>query len=153
MISPSTPKIAIIGSGIAGLSAAHFLEKQFDVSLFEKNDRLGGHTNTVNVLENNNEIAIDTGFIVMNNKNYPNFSNLLEELDILLFDSNMSFGYHDHDSNLQYSGSGINGIFAQRKNIFSLNFHILIKEIFRFYKQAKIDLSENCINIDESLND
>ena len=53
MISPSTPKIAIIGSGIAGLSAAHFLEKQFDVSLFEKNDRLGGHTNTVNVLENN----------------------------------------------------------------------------------------------------
>ena len=140
MISPSTPKIAIIGSGIAGLSAAHFLEKQFDVSLFEKNDRLGGHTNTVNILENNNEIAIDTGFIVMNNKNYPNFSNLLEELEIPLFDSNMSFGYHDHDSNLQYSGSGINGIFAQRKNIFSLNFHILIKEIFRFYKQAKIDL-------------
>ena len=153
MILPSTPKIAIIGSGIAGLSAAHFLEKQFDVSLFEKNDRLGGHTNTVNVLENNNEIAIDTGFIVMNNKNYPNFANLLEELDIPLFDSNMSFGYHDHDSNLQYSGSGINGIFAQRKNIFNLNFHILIKEIFRFYKQAKIDLSENCINIDESLND
>ena len=103
MISPSTPKIAIIGSGIAGLSAAHFLEKQFDVSLFEKNDRLGGHTNTVNILENNNKIAIDTGFIVMNNKNYPNFSNLLEELEIPLFDSNMSFGYHDHDSNLQYS--------------------------------------------------
>ena len=153
MISHSTPKIAIIGSGIAGLSAAHYLEKQFCVSLFEKNDRLGGHTNTVNVLEDNNQIAIDTGFIVMNNKNYPNFSSLLKELDIPLFDSNMSFGYHDHDSDLQYSGSGINGIFAQRKNIFSLNFHILIKEILRFYKQAKIDLSENSVNIDESLND
>ena len=76
MIFSSKPKIAIIGSGVAGLSAAHYLQKKFAVSIFEHDKRIGGHTNTVKVLENEKEIAIDTGFIVMNHRNYPNFSNL-----------------------------------------------------------------------------
>ena len=153
MIFSSKPKIAIIGSGVAGLSAAHYLQKKFAVSIFEHDKRIGGHTNTVKVLENEKEIAIDTGFIVMNHRNYPNFSNLLKELNVPLFNSNMSFGYHDQNSNLQYSGSGLNGLFAQRKNIINKNFYLLIKEILRFYKQVKIDLNEKNITIDESLND
>ena len=153
MIFSSKPKIAIIGSGVAGLSAAHYLQKKFAVSIFENDKRIGGHTNTVKVLENEKEIAIDTGFIVMNHRNYPNFSNLLKELNVPLFNSNMSFGYHDKESNLQYSGSGLNGLFAQRKNIINKNFYLLIKEILRFYKQVKIDLNEKNITLDESLND
>ena len=89
----------------------------------------------------------------MNHRNYPNFSNLLKELNVPLFNSNMSFGYHDKESNLQYSGSGLNGLFAQRKNIINKNFYLLIKEILRFYKQVKIDLNEKNITLDESLND
>ena len=103
-------KIAVIGSGISGLSAAHFLSKKYKVDLFEKNDHFGGHSHTVEVFSNNSKekISIDLGFIVFNKKNYPNLVNLFDELQIGYEKSNMSFSVSLKNSNLEYSGSGIN---------------------------------------------
>ena len=135
-------KIAIIGSGIAGLSAVHMLEKNNHITLFEKNKKIGGHTNTHTISSGIDEgLNIDTGFIVMNHQNYPLLSKLFTDLNVELHDSNMTFSYHDKKSNLQYCGNGINGIFAQRRNIINPYFLSMISEILRFYKIAKKDLN------------
>ena len=141
-------KIAVIGSGISGLSAAHFLSKKHKVDLFEKNDHFGGHSYTVEVSSNNSKekISMDLGFIVFNKKNYPNLVNLFEELQISYEKSNMSFSVSLKNSNLEYSGSGISGLFASKYNIFNPNFIKMIKEIFSFYKMADKMKKENIIN-------
>ena len=134
--------IAVIGSGVAGLTTAHILQRKHHITLFEKNDRLGGHTNTVTIPDGPDAgTPIDTGFIVMNHRNYPLLTQLFKQLDVQLRDSDMSFGYHDRPSGLQYCGSGLNGLFAQRTNLFKPSFHRMLRDIARFFKMAENDLN------------
>jgi len=130
-------KIAVIGSGISGLSAAHFLSKKYKVDLFEKNDHFGGHSYTAEVTNDSNEkISIDLGFIVFNKINYPNLLNLFNKLKINYEKSNMSFSVSVKNSNIEYSGSGLKGLFVNKYNIFNPRFIKMVKEIFFFYKTA-----------------
>ena len=131
-------KIAVIGSGISGLSAAHLLSKKHKVDLFEKNDHFGGHSYTVEVSSNNfnEKISIDLGFIVFNKINYPNLVNLFNELKVDYEKSNMSFSVSVKNTNIEYSGSALKGLFANKNNIFNFYFIKMIKEIFYFYKIA-----------------
>jgi len=141
-------KIAVIGSGISGLGAAHFLSKKYKVDLFEKNDHFGGHSYTTEIsLNNSNEkISVDLGFIVFNKINYPNLVNLFEQLQVAYEKSNMSFSVSIKHSNIEYSGSGFKGLFANKYNIFNLNFIKMVKEIFVFYKMADKMKKENFEN-------
>ena len=122
-------KIAVIGSGISGLSVAHFLSKKHKVDLFEKNDHFGGHSHTVEISSNDSKekISLDLGFIVFNKKNYPNLVNLFEQLQVAYEKSNMSFSVSVKQSNIEYSGSGFKGLFANKYNIFNLNFIKIVK--------------------------
>tara|TARA_B100000029_G_scaffold139317_1_gene134403 strand:- start:2454 stop:3695 length:1242 start_codon:yes stop_codon:yes gene_type:complete len=141
-------KIAVIGSGISGLSAAYFLSKRHKVDLFEKNDHFGGHSYTVEVLEkkSNEMISIDIGFIVFNKINYPNLLNLFDNLQVNYEKSNMSFSVSVKDSNIEYSGSGLKGLFANKSNFFNLSFIRMIKEIFSFYSMAEKMNEKNFTN-------
>ena len=132
-------KIAVIGSGISGLGAAHFLSKKHKVDLFEKEDHFGGHSYTTEVLTNkkNEFVSVDLGFIVFNKINYPNLSKLFDKLGVEYEKSNMSFSVSVKNSNIEYSGSGIGGIFSNKYNIFNFNFLKMIREIFFFYKEAE----------------
>ena len=132
-------KIAVIGSGISGLSAAHFLSKKHKVDLFEKNDHFGGHSYTVDISSkiSNEKISLDLGFIVFNKVNYPNLVNLFEKMQVNYENSNMSFSVSVKNSNIEYSGSGLKGLFANKYNILNLNFIKMVKEIFSFYKIAE----------------
>jgi predicted NAD/FAD-binding protein len=137
-------KIAVIGAGVAGLTAAYLLHRRHDVTLFERNDYVGGHTHTI-VLDSGPDAGtpVDTGFIVMNHRNYPLLTRLFAELKIELRDSEMSFGYYNEASGLQYCGSSLNGLFAQRRNLFRPAFHQMIADILRFYRRAEADLAAN----------
>ena len=141
-------KVAVIGSGISGLSAAHFLSKKHKVDLFEKEDHFGGHSYTVEIVENNsNEIvSIDLGFIVFNKTNYPHLINLFNSLKVNYEKSNMSFSISVKNSNIEYSGSGLKGLFAKKSNIFNPSFLRMIKEIFSFYSMADKINEKNFIN-------
>ena len=141
-------KIAVIGSGISGLSAAHFLSKKHKVDLFEKNDHFGGHSYTIDInSKNSNEtIALDLGFIVFNKVNYPNLVNLFEKIQVNYEKSNMSFSVSVKNSNIEYSGSGLKGLFGNKYNIFNLNFIKMIKDIFFFYKMAENLNKESFVN-------
>ena len=141
-------KIAVIGSGISGLSAAHFLSEKHKVDLFEKNDHFGGHSYTVDInSKNSNEtIALDLGFIVFNKVNYPNLVNLFEKIQVNYEKSNMSFSVSVKNSNIEYSGSGLKGLFGNKYNIFNLNFIKMIKDIFFFYKMAENLNKESFVN-------
>lgn len=134
--------IAIIGSGITGLSAAWLLCEKFDVTIFEKNDYLGGHTHTHDVLEVDKQLAIDSGFIVYNEKNYPNLIGLFKELNVDTQATDMSFAFSLNQGQLEYAGSGIRGMFAQRTNLISLKHWRLLKEIVRFNKTAHAQLNQ-----------
>ena len=116
----SKQKVAVIGSGISGLSASFFLSKKFDVYLFEKNKILGGHTRTVDFIDNlKDNLSIDTGFIVFNNDNYPDLVSFFKYLKVDVEDSDMSFSFSSASPNIEYGGSSFNSLFAQRKNFFS----------------------------------
>ena len=138
-------KIAIIGSGISGLTSAYFLSKNHEVWLFEKNDYLGGHSHTVQVEESDRVHNIDTGFIVCNKKTYPNFMHLLKELSVDLQESSMGFSVKDDATGLEFSGSSLNTIFAQRKNIFNYNYIKMLHDIYKFNNKAKehLNLEDN----------
>ena len=131
-------KIAVVGSGISGLSAAYYLSKKHKIDLFEKEDHFGGHSYTVDVPINNskNLISIDLGFIVFNKINYPNLVELFSSIQIPYEQSNMSFSVSVKNSIIEYSGSGLRGLFSYKSNIFNLNFLRMIKEIVFFYKEA-----------------
>ena len=105
-------RLAIIGSGISGLSAAFFLSKKYNVSLFEKNNTLGGHTRTVPIFEQKKKILVDTGFIVFNEKNYQDFISFLNYLNVNSENSKMSFSVSDIKNKIEYGGSSINSLFA-----------------------------------------
>jgi len=132
-------KVAVIGSGISGLSAAHFLSKKYTVDLFEKNNYFGGHSHTVDIPESNSKelISIDLGFIVFNKVTYPNLLNFFHDLNIDYEKSNMSFAVSVKNSNIEYSGSGLRGIFSNKMNIFNIHFLKMVKEIIYFYKNAE----------------
>ncbi len=136
----TSERIAIIGSGISGLTCAYLLHKKYDITIFEKNNYVGGHTNTIEVTDNETQIPVDTGFIVMNHKNYPLFTELLKRLDVELQDSNMSFGHFDLNKYFYYNTDTIRGLFAQRKNLLSLKFYKLLWDIIRFFRIANKDL-------------
>lgn len=139
-------KVAIIGSGIAGLSAAFFLRKDFEVTLFEKNNYPGGHSNTVNI-EDDPGVEFDTGFMVFNHVTYPLLTKLFNKLEVDTYPTSMSFSVQHTDSRMEYCGSGYNGLFGQRRNIFSLPFWKLLISIDRFNMYAQNFMGE----IDESI--
>ena len=129
-------KIAIIGSGIAGNVAAYKLRDAHDITVFESGSYVGGHTNTMDVYEGDRSIAVDTGFIVFNDRTYPNFIRLLDEIGQASQPSEMSFSVQADDGKIEYSGSSLNGLFAQRRNIVRLPFYRMIRDILRFNKTA-----------------
>ncbi|MEZ5448921.1 MAG: FAD-dependent oxidoreductase [Thiolinea sp.] len=128
--------IAIIGSGITGLASAWLLHKQHRVTLFEKNAYLGGHTHTIDVPEQERSIPVDTGFIVYNERNYPNLVGLFQELGIATRDTDMSFAFSLNQGELEYAGSSLNTLFAQRSNLLRLGHWKLLAEILRFNRTA-----------------
>ena len=125
-------KIAIIGSGISGLSSALLLSQKHNITLFESNNRFGGHANTVEIMHKQNIILVDTGFIVYNKLNYPNLIAFFDFLKVETIDSDMSFAVSARDGQLEYSGS-MKGIFAQKKNFFNLKFYRMLKDIIIFF--------------------
>ena len=129
-------KIAIIGSGISGLTSAYVLSRQHEVHLFEAENRLGGHTHTHEIEVASGKYLVDTGFIVHNDRNYPNFLKLMQQLKVETKDSFMSFSVKVEDNGLEYNGTSINSLFCQRKNIFNPSFYRMIKDILRFNKEA-----------------
>ena len=130
-------KIAIIGSGISGLTAAWYLRHQHHITVFEANDYVGGHTATVDVEVGSGQYAIDTGFIVFNDRTYPNFEQLLTELDIKSQASEMSFSVHNDNNGLEYNGHGLSSLFAQKTNLFKPQFFHFLYEITKFNRLAK----------------
>ena len=110
-------KIAIIGTGIAGNVVAYKLRDEHDITVFESNAYVGGHTNTVDVYDNDRQLAVDTGFIVFNDRTYPNFIRLLDEIGQESQTSEMSFSVQAEEAGIEYSGSSIDALFAQRGNI------------------------------------
>ena len=134
-------KIAIVGSGISGNSLAYTLSKEHDITLFEKNNRLGGHSHTHEIISQGKKINVDTGFIVFNKKTYPLFTKLLDELNVQYEKSDMSFSVFSKDKNFEYNGTSINTLFSQRKNIFNYKFIKMIYEIIKFNKVALTLLS------------
>ena len=131
-------RIAVIGSGISGLSAAYYLSRAGEVTMFEKDARMGGHTHTVMV----GQTPIDTGFIVHNDKTYPNFCRLMVELGVQTHASDMSFGVRSESGDFEYSSRGLGGFFAQRSNLLRPSHYMLFKEILRFNREGPKFLRE-----------
>lgn len=129
-------RIAIVGTGIAGNVAAYKLRKEHDITVYEASSYVGGHTNTVDVAEHDRTIAIDTGFIVFNDRTYPNFIGLLDEIGQESQASVMSFSVSSGDGGLEYNGAGLNALFAQRRNILRPPFFRMIRDILRFNREA-----------------
>ena len=128
-------KIAVIGSGISGLSAAYYLSKKYKVDLFEKQNHFGGHSYTLDVDINNKIVPVDIGFIVFNYQTYPNLINFFKENNIEIEKSDMSFSVSVNDTNIEYCGRGINGIFSNRANLLNFRFIKMFLEIISFYKK------------------
>ena len=137
-------KIAVVGAGISGLSAAYYLSKKHKVDLFEKENQFGGHANTIKVIyDHNKEIAVDIGFMVFNKNTYPNLINFFSENKIEIEKSDMSFSVSVNGSDLEYCGKGLGGIFSNKKNLFNLKFIKMFFEIISFYKNCEKIETEN----------
>lgn len=146
-------RIAIIGSGISGLTAGYLLSQKHDVTLFEANDYLGGHTATVDVIVNGHHYAIDTGFIVFNDRTYPNFLKLMDRIKLPAKPTEMSFSVQHMNSGLEYNGHTLSTMFSQRRNLLSPNFYRFMLEILRFNRLAKQLLAKASIELEHSLGD
>ena len=144
-------KIAIIGSGIAGLTSAYLLQREHEITVFEAQDWIGGHTHTVPVRLDGREYAVDTGFIVFNDWTYPNFIQLLQQLGVGFKPTEMSFAVSDPDMGVEYNGHDLNSLFAQRSNLLSPRFWGMIRDILRFNKEALSDLEQGRIAADTTL--
>jgi predicted NAD/FAD-binding protein len=138
-------RIAVIGAGVAGLGAAWALREAHDVTVFEKNPRLGGHANTVSIDYDGSEIDVDTGFIVFNEPNYPNLVNLFQALGVATFASDMSFAVSDPDG-FEWSSNGVGGLFAWKRNLTNPSFLSMLGDIVRFSAAARADLAADRIN-------
>jgi len=138
-------KVAIIGTGISGLTAAYLLNRNHDITVYEAADWVGGHTHTVDVSVNGRAYAIDTGFIVFNDWTYPNFIALLKQLDVSFKPTEMSFSVCDPQTRTEYNGNNLNSLFAQRSNLFSPTFWGMLRDILRFNREAMEDLESQRI--------
>ncbi|CAH0535202.1 hypothetical protein VST7929_02863 [Vibrio stylophorae] len=136
-------KIAIVGSGISGLTCGYYLSQEHDVSLFEANDYLGGHTATIDITQQGRDYAIDTGFIVYNDRTYPNFIRLLDEIGIKGLATEMSFSVRHDGSGLEYNGHTLATLFAQKRNLLRPKFYYFLYEIMRFNRLAKRHASQH----------
>lgn len=134
MLMPS--RIAIVGAGIAGLTAAHHLGRRHDVTLFEAGSHAGGHAHTVDVELDGQSHAIDVGFVVFNERTYPQFTSLLRELNVRDRPTSMSFSVSDDAKKFEYCGSSLNGLFAQRCNLVRPGFYRMLRDILRFNREA-----------------
>ncbi|CAH0540598.1 NAD(P)/FAD-dependent oxidoreductase [Vibrio marisflavi] len=135
--------IAIIGTGISGLTCGYHLAREHNVTLFEANDYIGGHTATVDVQLDDHIYAVDTGFIVFNDRTYPNFITMLEEIGVQGNPTEMSFSVNNQRIGLEYNGHTLATLFAQKRNLFSPKFYRFIAEILRFNKLAKVHHAQN----------
>lgn len=144
-------KIAVIGAGISGLTCAHRLSANHEVSVFESGPRVGGHTATVDVQLGTRRYAIDTGFIVFNDWTYPNFIALLDELGVPSKPTAMGFSVMDAASGLEYAGSNLDTLFAQRRNLLSPGFIAMVRDILRFNRESVADLEAGRLDERETL--
>ena len=145
-------KIAVVGSGISGLSAAYYLSKKHHIDLFEKEDHFGGHSYTIDLILNEKKISVDIGFIVFNHKTYPNLIEFFKENEVQIEKSDMSFAVSVNDTKFEYCGRGLKGIFANKSNLFDLSFLKMFFDILKFYKNCdKISEYEEQVTLGEYL--
>ena len=145
-------KIAVIGSGISGLSSAYYLSKKHQVDLFEREDHFGGHSHTLDLIIDKRKLAVDIGFIVFNHETYPNLINFFKEINVDIEKSDMSFSVSVENSKFEYCGRGLKGIFANKLNILNLKFIKMFIDIIRFYKNCdQIQKYEEKITLGEFL--
>jgi uncharacterized protein len=146
-------RVAIIGSGISGMVVASRLHREHEITVFEASAHVGGHTHTHDIILGDRSYAIDTGFIVFNDWTYPRFMALLDDLDVPYQDSNMSFSLRDERSGLEYNGTSLNSLFAQRRNFFRPSFLRMITDILRFNRECRALLrgSDDTLTLGEYL--
>ena len=145
-------KIAVVGSGISGLSAAYYLSKKHHVDLYEKEDHFGGHSHTIDLTFDKQKISVDIGFIVFNFETYPNLINFFKENDVEIEKSNMSFSVSVDNTNFEYCGNGLKGIFSTKLNIFNYKFLQMFFDIIKFYKKCdKIEIFDEKYTLGEYL--
>lgn len=137
-----TNRVAVIGTGISGLTCAHLLNKQHNITVYEANDYIGGHTATKTIIDEGEEHNIDTGFIVFNDWTYPNFIKLMTQLNVPYQPTEMSFSVMSKKANLEYNGNNLNSLFAQRRNILRPKFWRIVKDILTFNKACKAMVAE-----------
>lgn len=150
-MSSERQRIAVIGAGVSGLTAAWLLAEKHDIQIFEAADYAGGHTNTEQVECGGRSWPINTGFIVFNDWTYPNFIKLMDRLGVPSEASNMSFSVDCNSTGLQYNGTSLNTLFAQRRNLLNLPFLKMVREILHFNKETRADLEAGAINNEETL--
>ena len=132
-------KVAVVGTGISGLSTAWLLSQSHDVTVYERADRIGGHSNTILASVGGRSIPVDTGFIVFNRRTYPNLTAMFELLEVPTHVSDMSFAVSMDGGELEYSGSGLSGVFGQPRNLIRPRFWSMLADLVRFYREAPID--------------
>lgn len=130
-------RIAIVGTGIAGMTAAHLLHREHDIAVLEASGWIGGHAHAVDVTMDDGTHALDTGFLVYNEPGYPILTRMFRELGVLTQETEMSFSVSCEETGLEYNGTSVNALFAQRRNIFRPSFHRMILDILRFYREAR----------------
>ena len=132
--------IAVIGSGISGLTTAHLLSRKHNITLFEKNDYIGGHTHTHSIKEEGTIYNVDSGFIVYNENTYPNFIKLLDSLNVKRQHSSMGFSVKSYNKDFEYSGNSLSAVFSKKSNLFNPFFLNMLRSIIRFNKNSVKDL-------------
>ena len=135
-------RIAIIGTGISGLTAAHLLHPEHEIVVYEAGDHVGGHANTVRVDTEDATWQVDTGFIVLNDRNYPRFETLLDELAVARQPTNMSFSVSAQDEDFEYSSGGVGGLLAQPSNLARPRFLRMVADYVRFNRAARALLAD-----------
>tara|TARA_X000001036_G_C20656898_1_gene797344 strand:+ start:692 stop:1957 length:1266 start_codon:yes stop_codon:yes gene_type:complete len=145
-------KIAVIGSGVSGLVASMILSRKHNVTIFEKNNKMGGHVHTHKLKSSEKIFNVDSGFIVYNERTYPNFIKLLNQLDVETIDTSMGFSYKDQND-FEYSGNSLSTLFSKKSNMLNINFYFFIYNILRFNRISSIDISniDSTITLDEYL--
>lgn len=146
-------RIAVVGAGISGIYAAHKLAPEHDVTLYEANGYLGGHTDTHHITADDSVCSVDTGFIVFNEQNYPLFCSFIAEFGVQSQPSNMSFSVSEQNSNLEYNASNLAGLFCQRRNLVRPGFYHMLLDILRFYRRSPelLDMQNHELTIGEYL--
>ena len=134
--------IAVVGAGVAGITASYLLQQRHRVTLYEANDYVGGHTHTIELPDGPDRgLPVDTGFIVLNDRTYPLFNRFLDRLGVAVRDTEMSFSFQSEATGLEYAGTGLNGLFAQRRNLTRPAYWRMLAEVVRFCKAARSDLA------------